>query len=184
MKRFLLSITLVMGIGTFSALAGGGHCGGGWHGGGCWGGGWHGGGCWGGHGYCGGYWPTFSFGIGFGYPAYGYYGYPAYGYAYAPVYSAPVYAYHPAQPTVSVAVAAAPTVRATTTSLVYSRPATIYVSPKPASPAPAIVPAAPVAAPRPSAGTWVMDPAPYRYTPAPATMYVNAGAPTTIVSVR
>jgi hypothetical protein len=178
MKRIVFSLVLSLAFGTaaFNARAGGWHGGGGgWHGGGCWGGGWHGGYCGYGHGWYGGYWPTFSFGIGFGYPAYGgYYGYPAYGYAYAPaVY--PTYVYRPYAPTVSVAVAAAPTTRPAATTLIYaySKPAASSVGQQPYTtssrktsnvpPSPAKPALAPAKA---SSGTWVLDREPYSYTPA------------------
>jgi hypothetical protein len=180
MKRTLLSllVTLTLTFTTIASNAGGSHgCGGGcWHGGGCFGGGWCGGhGCWGGS--C---WPFFSFGIGFGYPAYSYpvvYRYPVYSYAYAPVtYSQPTYAYRvvqPYSPSVSVAVAAAPTVRtvATVPNYVYARPAAPVVRPSyaPIAPAPAAVSAPLVANSSPVPTKWVLDAHPYTYTPAATT---------------
>jgi hypothetical protein len=202
MKRFFFGVltTLVVCLSAFTLRAGGGHgCGGG-HGGGYYGG--HGGGYYGGHGHYGGYygghgyygggcWPSFSFGIGFGgcYPTYSYYyGYPAYGYAYAPaVYAQPTYVYRAVQPyTPSVSPTARPA--ATKPVYVYSRPASAPVvqkahNPAPAKPtvAPAAAPASAVAASKPSTGKWVLDPNPYRYTPA---ISGSSGAAGTYVVTR
>jgi hypothetical protein len=202
MRRLLLALSVSLAIGTpaFIARAGGAHGGGGHGGGGCWGGGYHGGYCGYGHGYyghggyCGyyghgyggyyghgcyygGWYPSFYFGVGFGYPAYGYYGYPAYGYAYAPA-AYPTYSYYPAQPYATAPV----TVSGGATTTVKPAPAAqtlIYTKPAP-SPArqqsftvasakrTTTIPSAPSSEPvtgKTSTGKWVQDPNPYSYTP-------------------
>lgn len=166
MKRFVFVVSnvLALAICAVTAQAGGWHGGGGgWHGGGGWRGGlgWYGGGCW----------PAFGFGIGLGlggcYASYGsYYSYPAY----ASYYSYPAYTY---SYTLPPAVTAQPA---------YGYQATQTYRPAAPAAVSTVPPVQAQTAIRPSTGTWVQDPNPYRYTPDPSPGKVNT-SPTPVVTV-
>ncbi len=198
MKNFMLAgfIALTISATPLTTQAGGGHgyCGGGYHGGGCWGGGWHGG-----YGWCGSFWPAFGIGVGLGVgvglaasaPTYAYYpAYPAYPYAYAPVtytYARATYVSQPVQvysPAATATVAATSVTKPAPATSAYSATPAVYATvpqqQTAATPATAVVastssPSATPTTVASSQGTWVQDPHPYRYVPAPASNDQNGG---------